>query len=215
MKRIILIICLLGIILPTINAQHRSDRQEKRFVFMSSIGFASGAGSLKLPDYTRTVEDWMVVINKNTNVMIHQFIGYQFNNNFQLGIGAGIDIWKRTAFIPLYLGMNVIMLDKRVAPVFTLNLGYGFKWYMQSTPEAVTHVIHGSDPGPMGEAAIGLRIRFKNRLSIMFTALYKLQVTSIRYTSNPANMDYASILTDDIKKNQLYHFAGVRVGLLY
>lgn len=215
MKKILLTILSLMLIFNVATAQKGRNFQEKKFVFMTSLGFSSGVGQIHLPDYNRTNDDWKIISNKITNVMIHQFIGYQFNNYFYMGVGAGIDIWNRTAFIPLYLNLSVNMIDKKVAPVAYVNMGYSFKWYMQSTPEAPDYAIHGSDMGPMGEAGLGLRVKFNSKLSLVISGVYKAQLTSICYTSNQNDMDYASIYTDDVKKNQLYHFAGVRVGLMY
>lgn len=214
MRKITLTILAIALLITAAQAQQGLKQQQKRFVFMTSLGFSSGFGQINLPNNTRTVENWKVVSNKNTNIMLHQLMGYQFNNYFYMGVGAGMDIWKRTAFIPLYLNLSVNMIDRKISPTLYLNMGYGFKWYMEAAPEPVDHVIHGSTAGPMGEAGLGLNIRINSRISILISGVYKAQLTSIRYTSHPENMDYASMLTDDLK-NQLYHFAGFRVGIMY
>ena len=98
MKKTLLILAAVMICLAGYT-QNRRPTPEKKFIYMTSIGYATGLGQIELENKT--------VQNKNFNVSITQLLGYQFNPYFQLGLGAGFDIWKHTAFIPVYLNLTV------------------------------------------------------------------------------------------------------------
>lgn len=188
-------------------SQNRRPTPERKFIYMTSVGYATGLGQIVLEQQT--------VQNNNFNVSVNQLLGYQFNPYFQMGLGAGFDIWRHTAFIPIYLNLTVNFTDTKFVPVFYTNLGYSFKWYVSSVPEKMTHVVHGTSSGPMGEAGLGLRINLNERLSILLAACYKAQYTDIRYTIlEPGAQDFSAYSTNS-RKNALYHFAGVRLGIQY
>lgn len=188
-------------------SQNRRPTPERKFIYMTSVGYATGVGQIVLEQQT--------VQNRNFAVSVNQLLGYQFNPYFQMGLGAGFDIWRHTAFIPLYLNLTVNFTNTKFVPVFYTNLGYSFKWYVSSVPEKMTHVVHGTTSGPMGEAGLGLRINLNERLSILLAACYKAQYTDIRYTIlQPGEQDFSAYSTNT-SKNVFYHFAGVRLGIQY
>lgn len=200
---------LFGIILTCtfVNAQTGMIRQEHKFVYMTSLGYANGFGNIVLENKT--------VVNKNPNFQLNQLLAYQFNDYFYMGIGASVDVWHYTAFVPVYLNFSVNMTSKDIAPMAYLNVGYGFKWYISSKPETMTRVIHGATTGPMGEGGLGIRIRFNDKLSLVVAGCYKAQLSSIRYTIvKDGEQDFSAYSTNSIKR-VLYNFAGVRVGLMY
>ena len=174
---------------------------------MTSVGYATGLGQIVLEQQT--------VQNRNFDISVNQLLGYQFNPHFQLGLGAGFDFWKHTAFIPIYLNITVNFTKTKFVPLFYTNLGYSFKWYVSSVPEKMDKVVHGTKTGPMGEAGLGMRFNLNEKLSILIAACYKVQYTDIRYTIlNPNEQDFSAYSTNK-SKNVLYHFAGVRLGLQY
>jgi len=206
MKKTLLILAAVVICL-TGYTQNRRPTPEKKFIYMSSLGYATGLGQIELENKT--------VQNKNFNVSINQLLGYQFNPYFQLGLGAGFDIWKHTAFIPVYLNLTVNFTDTKIEPLFYLNAGYSFKWYVSSVPEPMDRVVHGTKNGPYGESGIGMRINLTDKFSIVLAACYKVQYTDIRYTIlKPDEQDHSAFSTN-AAKNVLYHFAGVRIGFQY
>ena len=195
------------VLCTTLYAQRRHDMSDRKFIYMTSIGYATGVGQITLEQQT--------VKNRNFDISVNQLLGYQFNSYFQLGLGAGFDFWKHTAFIPIYLNVTVNFTKTKFVPVFYANMGYSFKWYVSSTPEKMDRVIHGTIPGPMGEAGIGLRINLNEKLSLLIAACYKNQYTDIRYSIlQHDEQDFSSYFTNSDKK-VLYHFAGVRLGIQY
>ena len=191
----------------TMYAQHRRPTPERKFIYMTSVGYATGLGQIILEQQT--------VQNKNFDISVNQLLGYQFNPHFQLGLGAGFDFWKHTAFIPIYLNITVNFTKTKFVPLFYTNLGYSFKWYVSSVPEKMDRVVHGTKTGPMGEAGIGMRINLNEKLSLVLAACYKTQYTDIRYTIlQPDEPDFSAYSTNK-HENVFYHFAGVRLGLQY
>jgi len=204
-KTLIIAICLL-FCFNGFTQNHRPTPQ-KKFIYMTSLGYATGMGQIVLEQQT--------VQNRNFDFSVNQLLGYQFNPYFQMGIGAGFDFWRHTAFIPIYLNFTVNFTDTKFVPVFYANMGYSFKWYVSSVPEKMTHVVHGTSTGPMGEGGLGLRINLNERLSLLLAACYKVQYTDIRYTIlQPGDQDFSAYSTNS-RKDVFYHFAGVRLGIQY
>lgn len=204
-KTLIIAICLLFCFNGF--TQNRRPTPQKKFIYMTSLGYATGMGQIVLEQQT--------VQNRNFDFSVNQLLGYQFNPYFQMGIGAGFDFWRHTAFIPIYLNFTVNFTDTKFVPVFYANMGYSFKWYVSSVPEKMTHVVHGTSTGPMGEGGLGLRINLNERLSLLLAACYKVQYTDIRYTIlQPGDQDFSAYSTNS-RKDVFYHFAGVRLGIQY
>lgn len=183
------------------------DPGDSRFVYMTSIGAMSGAGDIELPD--RTLRNRLFQINVN------QLIAYQFNPKFFMGVTLGMDIWPRTAFIPIGLNLSTNFIRYRVSPHWYLNAGYAFKWYMASKPETSTKVIHGDNPGPFIESGLGIKIEISKKVSMYIMAQYKMQHSSIKYSVEEPNEPDNSEYFTNRESNHHYHFAGVKIGVLY
>ena len=207
MKRILIILITAILVTTAGQAQNRRPTPARKFIYMTSIGYATGVGQIKLEQQT--------VQNRNFDISVNQLLGYQFNPYVQLGLGAGFDFWKHTAFIPIYLNITVNFTDTKFVPLFYANMGYSFKWYVSSIPEKMDKVVHGTKTGPMGEAGIGMRINLNEKVSLLLAACYKVQYTDIRYTIlEPGEQDFSAFSTNR-QKNVLYHFAGIRLGVQY
>lgn len=205
MKKI-LILLVATLLCTSVYAQRRPT-PDRKFIYMTSLGYATGLGQIELENKT--------VQNKNFDISVNQLLGYQFNPYFQMGLGAGFDFWRHTAFIPIYLNFTVNFTDTKIEPLFYLNAGYSFKWYVSSIPEKMDRVVHGTKTGPMGEAGIGMRINLNEKLSIVIAACYKNQYSDIRYTILDPNEQDFSAYSTNARKNVLYHYAGVRLGIQY
>lgn len=212
MKKMLIILTAL-LLCTTVYAQHRHSTPERKFIYMTSVGYATGLGEIHLLNDNE--EELKSIQNRNFDISVNQLLGYQFNPYFQLGLGAGFDFWKHTAFIPIYLNITVNFTNTKFVPLFYTNLGYSFKWYVSSVPEKMDKVVHGTKRGPMGEAGIGMKINLNEKLAIVIAACYKVQYTDIRYTIlQPGENDFSAYSTNRTQ-NVLYHYAGVRLGLQY
>ena len=203
-KTIILLI--VALICLNSYAQRRKT-PDRKFIYMTSVGYATGLGQIELENQT--------VQNRNFDISVNQLLGYQFNPYFQMGLGAGFDFWRHTAFIPIYLNLTVNFTDTKIEPMFYINAGYAFKWYVSSVPEKADHVVHGTKTGPMGEGGLGMRINLNEKLSLVLAACYKFQHTDIRYTILQPNEPDFSAYSTNARKDVFYHFAGVRLGIQF
>jgi hypothetical protein len=205
MKKVL--VFLIAVLFCVSSYAQRRESPNGKFIYMTSVGYATGLGQIELE--TKTVQ------NRNFDISMDQQLGYQFNPYFQMSLGAGFDFWRHTAFIPIYLNLTVNFTDTKIEPLFYLNAGYAFKWYVSSVPEKMDRVVHGTKTGPMGETGIGMRINLNDKLSLVLAACYKVQYTDIRYTVlHPGEQDFSAYSTN-ARKDVLYHFAGVRLGLQY
>jgi hypothetical protein len=212
MKKIILILisfcCVFGAYAQNKNVKENlRNPKESKFVFMTTIGAAGGAGSIKIPN--REIQ------NRLFAIQVNQLLAYQFNPNFFMGINLGIDFWRYTAFIPLTLNLSVNFTKTRIAPHWYANMGYSFKWYMNQKPELTTKVIQGAKAGPVVETGLGVNIKVSEKVSLLILATYKMQHSSIKYSvAIPDEPDNSTFFTNQ-EKNHHYHFGGVKFGVLY
>lgn len=205
MKKILITITALLLIAGSMYAQPRQKQKESRFVYMTSAGFSAGVGLLHLENDSRHISNNIPVFD------IHQLIAYQFNPYVFTGIGVGVDIWKKTAFIPIYANVSVNFINRKISPHWYLNVGYAFKWYRSSKPEDITYVIHGSRTGLHGESGLGLNVKVKDKVSILILGNYKLQSSYLRYSVNNIHEDK----TTNREAPMLYHFVGLKCCVLY
>ena len=188
-------------------AQPRGTKQDSKFVYQSSLSFTSGLGNLNFEE--RHLANRIPVFG------IQQILAYQFNNYVFTGIGTGLDIWSHTAFIPLFANVSVNFTDKKIVPHWYANLGYSFKWYMSSEPEAMTRVIHGATPGFYGESGLGVNVKISDKLSLLILANYKMQNSMLKYSVViPGQVDFSQYSTNR-SQNMFYHFIGLKVAVLY
>lgn len=214
MKKKLLIIFCIFLLFSSGYAQRNKGHQVSRFTFMTSVGYANGVGHINLKGTDNNVIK--TVDNNIPNFQIHQLLAYQFDNIFTMGIETGFDIWRRTAFIPIYLNLSINMTNAtKVAPMTFFNLGWGFKWYGQTNPEPTDKVVHGTNWGPSGEYGLGMRVRFTDKLSLVIAAVYKMQFSKIGYSiTQPGEPDYSDLYPNTYQ-NTFYHFAGVKIGFAY
>lgn len=214
MKKItglLLTFCLLSGIF-SLNAQTMQNTKHYRshFTYMTTAGFNSGVGTLYYNDGARKLQ------NKIPMFSVNQLVAYQFNPYVSLGIELGLNVWKHTAFIPLTANLTVEFIDRVATPLWYMNAGYAFKWYVSSQPEKMTHVIHGAKPGLHLNTGLGAKIQIKERLHLFIAADYKVQHSTLQYSVvNPDELhDYSSITTNQTEK-KFYHFIGLRIGFMY
>ncbi|MDR3046314.1 MAG: hypothetical protein LBU51_01715 [Bacteroidales bacterium] len=209
-KHPLLIIFIFSLVcISSSSAQRVKNIQTKRFVYQTSLGYANGMLNINFNDNEQHIK------NTLRTFRIQQQIGYQFNNYVSIGLGGGIDIWRKNAFIPLFANINVYMLDYKIAPYWHLNAGYAFKWYVSSKPDDVTRVRLATTPGPFGETGLGIKISITDRITLLVAADYLLFYSQIDYSVPvPGEADHSDITTNSFEKT-FYHFAGVKLGLVY
>lgn len=209
MKKIIILVLCFACCFNTF-AQEKGkyrDPKDSKFVFMTTIGYAGGAGRIKIPNRE--------LPNKLFAIQVNELLAYQFNQNFFMGVNLGFDFWRYTAFVPIGLNLSVNMTRTKIAPHWFLNAGYSFKWYINQKPELVTKVIQGAKPGPYIESGLGINIKISDKVALLILATYKMQYSSIKYSvEEPDQPDNSEYFTNR-EQNYFYHFGGVKIGILY
>jgi hypothetical protein len=203
-----LLIIVIFISIPIINfAQSNFKKEEGKFVYISSVGFAKGLNEIVFE--SRNVQNNIPVIS------LHQVLAYKFNPYLVLGLGAGYDMWPKTGFIPLYASFLVNFVDNKWSPFWYLNAGYSFKWYVNQKPEPMTRVIHGSKTGVYGESGLGLQLKMNPKFSLLFSVNYKMQQSYINYSVIESDQPDLSQISTNRSAFSLYHFLGFKLGFLF
>jgi hypothetical protein len=186
--------------LQTCAQQIKGPNDAPHFVYQSSLSFAYGVGKNYVKQDT--------LANTGFSLDIQQLLAYQFSNIFFTGVGAGLDFWiteKRVStFIPIYANATVKFMDKKSAPFLFANVGYAFKWQVAKKMEE--NIFYGTKAGIYFQAGIGINMKFSEKLSLLFSAYYKMQQSAIQYREG-------LLLAET--KNQLFHFVGIKIGILY
>lgn len=207
LKIIILPFLFLCLIEGQLFGQSVKANQTKKFVYQTSVGFGVCVGNIK---YSNTTTQY-----NTASLKIQQLLAYQFNSYIYMGVGAGVDIWKKSAFIPLFGNISVNFMNKNIAPHWYLNAGYAFKWHVSSEPNPQTGILHATMPGPYGESGMGIKLKFNDRFSFIFTVNYNIYYSQINYSVTlPNQEDFSDIVTNRYRKT-LYHFAGLKLSFLY
>jgi len=179
----------------------KAPKDSPHFVYQSSLSLAYGMGNVSTGLGSAT--------NRNLTFEIQQIVAYQFNNYIFTGIGAGLDFWfcdkKTSPFIPIYANATVKFMDKKTAPFLFANIGYAFKW--QVVKKAEENIFFGTKAGVHFQTGVGLNLKFSEKISLLISAYYKMQQSAVQYRETDL------LLAET--KNQLFHFIGVKIAVLY
>jgi len=179
----------------------QAPKDAPHFVYQSSLSIGFGMGNVVAQNDT--------LANGNISLDIQQLLAYQFNNYFFTGVGAGLDFWfyenKTSTFIPIYANATVKFADKKTAPFLFANIGYAFKWQVEKKTE--DKFFYGTKAGLFFQTGVGVNLKFSEKLSILFSAYYKMQQSAVQYR--------VSDLLLAETNNQLFHFVGIKIGILY
>ena len=196
-----LLIVLLFCILPCFGQAKKAPKDSPHFVYQSSLSLAYGMG--KIFNGSDNVP------NSNISFEIQQVIAYQFNNYFFTGVGTGLDFWfcdkKTSPFIPIYANITAKFMDKKTAPFVFANVGYAFKWQVEKKMEE--NIFYGSKAGIYFQSGVGLNLKFSEKISLLLSAYYKMQQSAVQFRESEL------LLAET--KNQLFHFIGVKIAVLY
>ena len=152
MKRFLLLLVLLGAVV--INAEAQEYRYAKR-------------------GYFRSVRVGVVATSLDVGHSVDLVNGYAFNKWFMMGGGIGVQYTiynidsddnsgQTNVKVPIYLNLRANVLDRKVTPYFSLNLGGGFcKGYLPDLgPDAAPAEINGSYEFYYVEPLAGIAVRF-------------------------------------------------------
>ena len=157
MKRFLLLLVLLGAVV--INAEAQEYRYAKRGYFRSvRVG---------------VMNDLTTATSLKVGHSVDLVNGYAFNKWFMMGGGIGVQYTiynidsddnsgQTNVKVPIYLNLRANVLDRKVTPYFSLNLGGGFcKGYLPDLgPDAAPAEINGSYEFYYVEPLAGIAVRF-------------------------------------------------------
>lgn len=152
MKRFLLLLVLLGAVV--INAEAQEYRYAKR-------------------GYFRSVRVGVIATSLDVGHSVDLVNGYAFNKWFMMGGGIGVQYTiyninsddnsgQTNVKVPIYLHLRANVLDRKVTPYFSLNLGGGFcKGYLPDLgPDANRAEVNGSYEFYYVEPLAGVAVRF-------------------------------------------------------
>ena len=143
--------------LPTDNSNNSSnvtDFKKSGFINLTEINYSAGVGNVKIEDYKFK--------NDDNSFGFRTINGYQFNENFSIGIGIGIDKYKNTTFLPITFDGRTTILKGKISPVFAANIGYAF---------GLNDIKGGVTFNPQ----IGIKTYLSKNIAYIFNFGYKLQ----------------------------------------
>lgn len=100
--------------------------------------------------------------------------GYHFHHLLNVGLGTGLDVYSRGSVTPIYLDVHGELFEKRIAPHYFLNIGYGHGAIRHGN----TQLFEG---GLMGHTGIGIKLNTRTRNEWFFTIGYKFQNTYVEF----------------------------------
>ena len=185
----------------------KPSQNASRFVYPTSVSLAFGMGNNYITNPLDTIR------NGNVSFEIQQILAYQFNNYIFTGLGAGLDFWfldkKTSTFIPIFANATIKFIDKKTSPYIFTNIGYAFKWQVEKSLD--DDVFWGSQQGILFQAGLGINLKFSDKLSVLLSAYYKMQQSKIQYRESQGSL----ILKEWEESYQLFHFIGIKIGVLY
>ena len=219
----LIILCLFTIV-PFSSAQKQFKTiQDKGPMFITSASFLQGLS--RFPYNVIPGEEDHIKNFKKANISlinVSQFMGFQFNPYFALGLGIGFDYWTvNNAFVPVYADLRFNLTKGKIAPYLYLNLGYANRWhidakpYKASTGNSNKYVIHGHTSGMLGELGLGMKASVGYSSAIVVTVSGRVQESSLRYYDGPLLSQSMSPLLVNTNSAGLYLFLGVKVGVVF
>jgi hypothetical protein len=100
-------------------------------------------------------------------LMLSVFNGVTITPYIQLGLGAGLDIWKYRIFLPVYLDLRANLLKRANTPFFEVLVGYALGW------------MNGQEGAGLGGAITGIgaggRFKISEKQSMVVSLGYRFQ----------------------------------------
>jgi hypothetical protein len=133
---------------------------------------------------------------------LHYIIGYQFNRQFGLGAGLGIDSYNsEEQLFPVFLECQGYLSRRNIAPYYALAAGYGL---VRQRTEKRTLEAEG---GWMGRASAGLRLGAHADTNVLVSVGYQIQnAYYLREVNNTGEIE---------EKTITYNRIAIRVGLIF
>ncbi len=117
-----------------------------------------------------------IYINHSTPT-VQFFNGYRLNPRLALGATIAFDFYQEVLITPIALGIKGAVLDKRVSPYYSLDVGYGAT-ILNSTSNG-----RKQEGGFMFNPTLGFRVNTGNMSAFTFGVGFKSQRAQIEYNN--------------------------------
>jgi hypothetical protein len=131
------------------------------------------------------------------SVMLTVFNGITITPFIQLGIGAGLDMWKNRIFLPIYLDLRVNIIKKVNSPFLYFNTGYSLGW--------ITGVKGVDLGGAIAAIGAGAKFRISTKQIMVLSLGYRFQQTRQWQVNNRV----------ENKATRDAHFINLKMGLIF
>ena len=135
--------------------------------------------------------------------------GYRFNRHFGAGVGTGIEFYEAGIIIPFFVEANGDLMKKRITPHYQAQIGFGHgagtTWFAEE--------FRG---GPMGQAGLGIKMRSRKKLEMLYMLVFKMQETSdVRRPWGGWDPWGNPVEPTTITRNRVYQSLAFQVGLVF
>lgn len=127
--------------------------KSKGFINITQIGFICG--------------------KSENSASVETYNGYRFNPHISIGLASGIVVYERGMLIPVGIGTQAILLNKKVSPTAFMSAGKG----LSVTPRINNTELKG---GPYWSARVGIRVKNGANSAFTFQIGYNCQKSSLR-----------------------------------
>ena len=192
-------------------------------MYITSISFLQGMTRIPYniePGMENAIQNGKKV--NFSDLMVSQFLGFQFNPYLALGAGINFEYWTtNTGFVPLYVDFRVNMTDKKVAPHWYINAGYAVRWNIDSKPKNVKtgngsmYGLHGHTSGWTGETGIGIKASVNWASALLITLSAKAQESSFGYYIGPELTQGTKPLLVNTPSHGVYIFMGLKASIVF
>jgi len=189
------------------------DSQGQHTLKMNDEKLISKKIGLKNNTFYHELRGGILLGEDNTSITLHNINGYQFNRFLAPGIGIGFDSYEKYRTVPVYAHLKGYIFDRRTAPFYFAEAGYGFAWYNDEEEYAfdVTDV-HG---GYYWQIGLGYRISF-NHLAMLITLGYKNQKSGLKYIYDVQPWMSVTYENDvEVSEQRILRRAAFSIGFLF
>ena len=131
---------------------NESEIKQSGFTNITELNFGIGTGTA----------------SKEFSYGIQTINGYQFNPNFNLGFGVGVDKYKNATFLPLFLDFRINFLKSNVTPYFGAAGGYSIGF-------------SGNQGGLLLNPSLGIKFFLNPKIAFNFSFGYRYQENTFKY----------------------------------
>ena len=147
--------------------------------------------------------------------------GYQFNSNFNLGLGLGIYYRKylvygndnfpnyvQSSIFPMFIDFRINFIKRRFSPFVTFSGGYSI-FHNYDLGIGIENTLKG---GLLLSSSVGLKAFVSNKIALNFSVGYRIQQYSYWF-SDPNNYNPSNLIIGWNKGN--WNYIDIKTGITF